>query len=193
MQITETTHKQKEIREAAARLFRDKGYAATSMRDLAQAVDLKASSIYNHFESKEDILRQICFDNARRFLHGLHEIENTNSSSGEKLRALLHMHILIASEDLTSVTAFNDEWRHLAQPHLNDFIQIRKDYELRIVRIIEAGIACGELKPVNPFIAMHAIFSSMRWVYDWYKPGKKITFDDLVNDISTCLLHGILC
>jgi len=114
------------------------------------------------------------------------------ATTGEKLRALLHLHILIASEDLTSVTAFNDEWRHLAQPHLHDFIQIRKDYEKRIIQIIETGIALGELKPVNPFIAMHAIFSSMRWVYDWYKPGKTISFDQLVNDISTCLLHGIL-
>jgi len=183
--------KQQEIREAAARLFRDKGYSATSMRDLAQAVELKASSIYNHFNSKEEILRQICFDNARRFLNGLAEVENMQASSGEKLRALIRNHILIASEDITSVTAFNDEWRHLDEPHLTEFMTIRRDYERRFRAIIEEGIRLGELKPIHPDIATHTIFSSMRWLYDWYKPGKKITTSDLEHHITELLMEGL--
>lgn len=182
--------KQQEIRKAAARLFRDKGYSATSMRDLAQAVDLKAPSIYNHFTSKEDILRQICFDNAHRFTRAMTAVENMAASSAEKLRALIRIHILIATEDETSVIAFNDEWRHLDEPHLSEFTAIRRDYERRFRAIIEDGIQTGDLKPLDPNIVTHTIFSSMRWLYDWYLPGKKITTEDLERDITALLMGG---
>lgn len=182
--------KQQEIRKAAARLFRDKGYSATSMRDLAQAVDLKAPSIYNHFTSKEEILRQICFDNAHRFTRAMTAVENMVASSAEKLRALIRIHILIATEDETSVIAFNDEWRHLDEPHLSEFTAIRRDYERRFRAIIEDGIQTGELKTLNPNIVTHTIFSSMRWLYDWYLPGKKITTEDLEQDITRLLMEG---
>jgi TetR/AcrR family transcriptional regulator, cholesterol catabolism regulator len=182
--------KQQEIRKAAARLFRDKGYSATSMRDLAQAVDLKAPSIYNHFNSKEEILRQICFDNADRFTRAMTAVENMPASSAEKLRALIRIHILIATEDETSVIAFNDEWRHLDEPHLSAFTTIRRDYERRFRAIVEEGIQTGELKPLDPNIVTHTVFSSMRWLYDWYLPGKKITTEDLERDITALLMGG---
>lgn len=172
-------------------MFRDKGYSATSMRDLAEAVELKASSIYNHFYSKEDILRQICFDNARRFLEGLVEVENMPAPAGEKLRALIRMHILIATEDATSVIAFNDEWRHLEEPHLSEFMAIRRNYEQRFRAIIEEGIRHGALKPFDPVITTHTIFSSMRWLYDWFKSGKKITMPDLEHTITELLMEGL--
>ena len=191
MPAAEIKNKRDEIQEAAARMFRDKGYSATSMRDLAEAVELKASSIYNHFYSKEDILRQICFDNARRFLEGLVEVENMPAPAGEKLRALIRMHILIATEDATSVIAFNDEWRHLEEPHLSEFMAIRRNYEQRFRAIIEEGIRHGALKPFDPVITTHTIFSSMRWLYDWFKSGKKITMPDLEHTITELLMEGL--
>ena len=72
------------IQEAAVRLFRDKGYSATSMRDLADAVNLKASSLYNHISSKEEILKDICFENAHRFLDGMEEVEVMPVTATEK-------------------------------------------------------------------------------------------------------------
>ncbi len=189
--MPEPKNKRAEIQEAAARLFRDKGYAATSMRDLARAVDIKASSIYNHFESKEDILRQICFDNAHRFLEGLQEVERAEDSATNKLRTLINLHIQIATEDVTSITAFNDEWRHLNEPFLNEFKAIRRDYEHRFQAIIEDGMRKGELRPIDPHIATYTLFSSIRWLYDWYKSGKSISTDDLQHDISSLLMKGL--
>ncbi len=191
MTMPEPKSKRDEIREAAARLFRDKGYAATSMRDLAGAVDIKASSLYNHFDSKEDILRQICFDNAQRFLAGLQEVENSADSATEKLRALIGLHIQIATEDLTSITAFNDEWRHLNEPYLSEFKTIRRDYERRFQSIIEDGMNKGELRSMDSHIATYTLFSSMRWLYDWYKSGKRISADELQRDISALLMNGL--
>ena len=186
-----TKPKKQTILEAAARLFRDKGYSATSMRDLAQAVDLKASSLYNHISSKEEILQKICFNNAHRFLNGMKEVEEKDVSPTEKIRSLIRFHIIMATEDVTSVTAFNDEWRHLSEPHLNEFLALRKDYELRFKAIIKEGIASSEFRPIKSSIVLHTFLSSIRWLYDWYQDGREISTDDLQIEITAILLDGI--
>ena len=82
-------NKKTQILEAAAILFRDKGYSATSMRDLASVVDLKASSLYNHIKSKQEILREICFDNANRFIQEMNKVEAMDIMVDKKLKTLL--------------------------------------------------------------------------------------------------------
>lgn len=183
--------KKEQIYEAAARLFRDKGYQATSMRDLAKEVGLRASSLYNHFSSKSEVLREICTNNAQRFLSGMSEVESLDVSATEKLTRLIRLHIQLSLEDVTSVTAFNDEWRHLEEPHLSEFLQLRKDYENRFQAIISAGVTNGEFKPVNPLILSYTLFSALRWLYDWYKPGKKITAEMLEDELLVILLEGV--
>lgn len=183
--------KKQEIFEAATRLFRDKGYAATSMRDLAKEVDLKASSLYNHIQSKEEILQEICFKNARRFQEGMTAIEEEPISSMAKIEALIRLHIKIATEDVTSVTSFNDEWRHLSEPSLSEFKAQRKDYENRFKIIIEQGMEDGEFKSLNASIVLYSILSSVRWLYDWFQQGKTLTTEDVEYHISQLLLHGL--
>jgi len=183
--------KRQAIREAAARLFRDKGYSATSMRDLARAVQLKAPSLYNHIKSKEEILQYICFDNARRFLEGMREVETMDSSAADKVRELLRLHIRIATEDVTSVTAFNDEWRHLSEPHLTEFKALRRDYENRFRAIIEAGIRAGEFKELDPTIMLYTLFSSIRWLYDWYREDKTDRLPQLEREIIRIVMEGV--
>jgi AcrR family transcriptional regulator len=190
--MPEEKSKKQIIYEAAARLFRDKGYRATSMRDLAKAVNLKASSLYNHIRSKEEILQGICFENAQRFLAGMSKVEAMPTSTPEKVKSLIQLHISIATEDLTSVTAFNDEWRHLSEPLLSEFLQLRKDYERRFKIIIDKGIAEGDFRELDSSILLYTLFSSIRWVYDWYKPNKSVDLDKLEAEISEFLMRGML-
>jgi len=179
------------IREAAALLFRDKGYSATSMRDLAEAVNLKASSLYNHISSKEEILRDICFENANRFLSGMKTVEATDTSPEEKVRQLLSLHIQTAMQDATSVTAFNDEWRHLNEPFLTDFKALRRDYERRFLAILQQGMASGEFRTLEPTVALYTIFSSVRWLYDWFQAGKKLTAEEVENQMVQLVMGGL--
>ena len=190
--VKKSKSKKQIILEAAARLFRDKGYSATSMRDLAQAVDLKASSLYNHISSKEEILQKICFDNARHFLSAMKEIEKQEVTATGRVKALLKVHIRLATEDPTSVTSFNDEWRHLSEPLLTEFKALRKDYESRFKAIIKEGIEKGEFEPLNPTILLYTLLSSIRWLYDWYLPSGNLTAEELTNDVLTLLLKGII-
>lgn len=189
--ISKEKTKRQIIFEAAAKLFRDKGYSATSMRDLAETVHLKASSLYNHIGSKEEILRDICFENARRFHAEMQKVEQLSVSAAEKVQILLRVHIEIATEDVTSVTAFNDEWRHLSEPYLSEFKAMRRDYEARFQAIIEEGIQKGEFKNLDAFTTLYTIFSSVRWLYDWYKPERNVTPDELYERMAALLMRGL--
>ncbi len=183
--------KKQTILEAAAELFRDRGYVATSMRDLAEAVNLKASSLYNHISGKEEILQLICFQNAHRFLAGMKNVENQSTSYTDKVRSLIHLHIQIATEDFTSITAFNDEWRHLSEPELGKFKELRREYEQRFKNIIQEGIDAGEFADLEPTIALFTVISSVRWIYDWYKPNRTINLSQLEDQVASILLKGI--
>ncbi|MGH1436017.1 MAG: TetR/AcrR family transcriptional regulator [Lewinella sp.] len=190
MATIETSKKQR-IMEAAAKLFRDRGYSATSMRDLAKAVHLQASSLYSHINSKQEILKDICFQNAHRFLAGIEQIEQTGQPPREQIRQLIFLHLNVATSDATSITAFNDEWRHLEEPDLGQFIKLRKRYENRFLAIIQQGITEGTFKEIDPTISMYTILSSLRWVYDWYQAGKTTSIQDVGDQITLIVLAGI--
>ncbi|KAA3636778.1 MAG: TetR/AcrR family transcriptional regulator [Bacteroidetes bacterium] len=183
--------KKKVIQIAAAKLFRDRGYAATSMRDLAEAVHLKASSLYNHISGKEEILKDICFETSQRFLEALEEVEKKDISYSEKIRHLIQLHIQTAMTDVTSITAFNDEWRHLSEPHLSTFKTIRKEYENRFRDIIQQGMDNHQIRNGDPTIILYTILSSVRWLYDWYRPDRVLTSSELEDSIINILMSGI--
>jgi len=162
------------------------------MRDLAERVGLRPSSFYSHIKSKEEILQKICFDNAHRFLAGIEEIESTEHTPEAQVRALIYLHIQIAAEDQTSITVFNDEWKHLSEPHLSDFLALRKSYEARFRQVIERGIAAKVFVDMSATVAMYTILSSVRWIHGWYRPDRKIELEQVKKDTADLLLGGLL-
>lgn len=184
--------KKQKILEAAARLFRDKGYSATSMRDLASAVDLKASSLYNHIASKEEILQDLCFSTAHKFVDAIGEIEQREATALDKIKALIHLHTTVAATDLTSITSFNDEWRHLKEPHLSEFLSLRRYYEEHFLNILSEGMEAGSIKKMEPQLVFYTMLSSIRWLYDW-RLRKQASISSLHSEqISMILLNGLL-
>lgn len=180
------------IHLAAALLFRERGYPASSMRELAQRVGMEASSLYNHIRSKEELLHQICFGHATKFIEGIRTIEERSDLSPIcQLEEVIRLHVRIAAEDISSVTVFNDEWRHLSEPALSEFLRMRRDYERAVQRILERGIDMGDVRPVDdPRIAVYAFLTALRWVHYWFKPGR-ISPERLFGNLRTLLLDGL--
>ncbi len=179
------------IFETAAKLFQEKGYPAASMRELATRVGLKVSSLYSHIGSKEEILQKICFDNASHFITGISEIEQLPVTATDQIKALIKLHIKIATEDVTSITVFNDEWKFLSEPKLSEFLKMRKDYEHRFSAIIQKGVDNEEFKDLNVTIVLFSILTSVRWLHYWYHEGRSISYEDLEENILTILMTGV--
>ena len=122
--MTTSITKKQFIINTAADLFQERGYNATSIRDLAAKVGLEPSSIYSHIRSKEDLLSEICMSCADRFSKGMNDIYFQDISPRKKMRALIQLHLDIAFDIPASVTVFNDEWRFLHEPVLSDFLEV---------------------------------------------------------------------
>ena len=179
------------ILEEAATLFKEKGFGGTSMRDLAEKVGMEAASMYNHIKSKDEILELICFKIANQYISQLQEIENTNQSFQDKLRAIIGLHVQLIIEDSASVSVANNDWKYLSEEKKNQYKQIRKSYEKSFANIIEQGMESGEFKKMNVSVALFTMLSSIRWIELWYKPSRKITPQELEEDLKTLLMNGL--
>ncbi|WP_205500800.1 TetR/AcrR family transcriptional regulator [Rufibacter psychrotolerans] len=188
--------KKKDIRREfiigeAAKLFKQKGYGGTSMRDLAEQVGLDAASMYHYIKSKDEILQGICFDIANTYVSQLTEIENATQSYSQKLKALVRLHIHLMTTKGPEVSVANNEWKSLSPEALTEFKSLRSQYEKRLAALIEAGAEAGEFQQVNTSVALFTLLSAIRWVELWWKPDRGITTEELENSILTILFQGL--
>jgi AcrR family transcriptional regulator len=188
---TKKSAKRELILAEAAKLFKDRGYSGTSMRDLAGQVGMEAASMYNHIKSKDELLDIICFRISDTYISQLRAIEHTASPYSDKIKALVRLHIRLMVEDGAAVSVANHDWKYLPEPRLTEFKQARKTYEKGFATLIEAGIAAGEFRPVNASVALFTVLSAVRWVELWYRPGRGLTAQELENNIITVLLGGL--
>ena len=184
-------NKRQLILEEAAKLFKARGFSGTSMRELGAQVGMEAASMYNHIHSKDEILEHICFHVSNTYISQLGEIEQTQASYVEKIRALIQLHIRLMIEDGAAVSVANNDWKHLTGEKLTAFQAARKNYEKGFAALIEQGIAAGELQPVNVSVALFTVLSAVRWVELWYRPGRGISAEELEQNIMTILLNGL--
>lgn len=150
----------------AARLFEEKGFKATSMRDLATHVGIEASSLYSHISSKQQILKEICFHEAELFLGHIEKVQASNISEYEKLHVVANFHIDSAFERITSATVFNNEWMHLNEEDRLQFIGLRDKYEESLKVIITSCMEeCSESKDYHVDVILQYFLSSFKWLY----------------------------
>lgn len=188
---TKKVAKRELILAEAAKLFKDRGYSGTSMRDLAGQVGMEAASMYNHIKSKDELLDTICFRISDTYISQLTDIETTAIPYSEKIKALVRLHIRLMVEDGAAVSVANHDWKYLPEPRLTEFKQARKNYEKGFAALIEAGIAAGEFRPVNVSVALFTVLSAVRWVELWYRPGRGLSAEELESNILTVLLGGL--
>lgn len=184
-----TTNQRHRILSAAAELFQRQGYPATSVRMIAAAVELGASSLYNHIEGKQELLKEICFISAERFEVGLKTLRQLETSTSKLLKGLIRLHVRLAVTHPETVTVFNDEWRHLEKDSLLMFLRKRKDYEQAIVEILKQGQREGNLAEHNLEIAVPALLGSMSWIYQ-RRGLNKAQIDRTTEELYTLWANG---
>ena len=142
--------------------------------------------------SKDELLVTICFRSANQFLDGMKQIEEEQTDPVEKIKELIRLQIRIALHDESSLTVFNDEWRHLQEPFLSSFLELRRTYETAYLRIIKEGIANGKLKNTEAYLIYQMILSSLRWVHMTGVKKTKLSEQELTEQISSILINGIV-
>jgi AcrR family transcriptional regulator len=180
------------IVQHAAMLFKSKSYSASSMRDLAERVGVEAPSLYNHIGSKSELLQAICFKVGNTFIEQIEQITNSEYSIVHKIETIIRFHISMMAENFDEIYVANHEWKHLKEPYLSDFLNIRRNYEKSLVQLITTGIENKELQPINPYVAVLTILSAVRGLEFWQRNKKNISKQELENHMVNLLLNGIV-
>lgn len=184
--------KKEVILKKAATLFKTKSYSASSMRELADVLGVEAPSLYNHIGSKSELLQDICFKTGNRFTEQIEHIRNSDKTMVAKIESVIRFHIEIMAESFDEVYVANHEWKHLNEPYLGDFLNIRRNYEKSLMGLIEEGITKQEIKPVNPYVAVLTILSAVRGLEFWHRNKKNVSLQVVENDMVNQLLNGIV-
>ncbi|WP_343799355.1 TetR/AcrR family transcriptional regulator [Gaetbulibacter jejuensis] len=179
-----------EIIKTAAKLFKEKGYSAVTMRDLATEMGMKAASLYNHINSKQQILKEIIISLAEEFTTGLQEIQKSNKSNIEKLRDIVKLHVNITSHNTYGMASLNNDWMHLEEK-LEYYLQLRSNYEDEFRNIIQQGIKKEEIINENIEVMLFSILSTLRSLYLWIPKKEDLNTEELSQQLSEVLINGI--
>lgn len=185
------SQKKHRIYSEAARLFQEKGYLASSMRELAARVGIEASSLYSHIRSKEELLSKICFEIAEIYMDHWRNLEKSEKTILEKLEELIDFHVYMAWENPVSVTVFNDEWRHLGDIDRKAFSALRKQYEKAISENIKQGIDSGEIVSLDPELISFTLLHGLRWIHFTHRKGKWLSMNTMQKQLKEQFLYGI--
>ena len=178
------------IRKASV-MFREKGFPATSMRDLAESVGLEAASLYNHIQSKSEILQEIIFHTANDCNIHLNSLIDDTMSNHNKIESLIRFHVQMMLNRFDDYCVMINEWIHLPEPYLTTFITQRRNYVQKMEAIIQEGIREKEMKPVLPYVAVLTILSSVRGLEFWHRSGKKVTPQEIEENMVNHLINGL--
>ncbi len=183
--------KRQEISNCAARLFRKKGYKATSMRDIAEAMNMKAASLYNHISSKEELFSELLLKMATLFTIGMEEIAQSSLSTADKLERLIALHVKLTVEHTDAISLISGEWVHLPESSAAEYLKHRDSYEKEFRTIIDQGKKEGIYKDIDTDIILFSLLSTLRGLYSWYSKNKDYNSIELERQMINCLTHGI--
>lgn len=191
--MIEQRPRRREIDEVASELFHANGYAATTVRDIARALDIQGASLYAHVASKEDVLWSIV-DGAATAFERAADGATTDAADGDpvdRLAALVEAHIEVVTADPGRASVFVTEWRHLST-NRRDTIAIRRDaYEHRFRDIIRDGIAVGAFRPTDPAIAAAFVLTALNGVATWYRPDGRLSADRIADHYVELVLRSL--
>jgi len=192
-ELTRHDQKLELILRTSARIFAQKSYHSTSMRDISRATGVSLAGLYHYCKSKEELLFLIqdhCFG---RVLERVEERTRGVGDPFEKLRIFIDNHLSFFAANMAEMKVLSHEAESLAGD-LHTKVSTRKEKYAKLARRILRDIQGSQ--PANARIdltvATYALFGMMNWIYNWYDPGGKLSVNQLVDNITNLFLRGFL-
>lgn len=180
-----------DILEAAAGIFREKGFHATSMKDIAEAVHLQKASLYHHIDSKQEILLALLDQALDLLIDDMQSIVESDHPPPEKLKAAIHryMNMLAANADLATVLLL--EYRSLAPEFHRRHVKRRDRFESLWRQILKEGVDSGDFRELDPAVTGFALLGALNWMITWYQAEGDLTAGELAERFHAIFHHGL--
>lgn len=189
--VPKRTNKRKLIIARSAELFRTRGYSATSMRDIADAVGMEAASLYNHIKAKTDLLREIIFGIAGYCNEHLDNLQQSARTPGEKIEEVIRFHVRLMVNRYDEYCVMTHDWNHLPEEQLQEFATQRRRYVQQLEEIVARGIATGEFRNITPYVVVLNILSAVMGLEFWQRSLKRYSDKEMEDNIVLHLTGGL--
>ena len=179
-----------DILDAAAQVFRKKGFHGASMADIAEAVKLQKASLYHHVSSKQEILLALLDRALDMLIEQIGAVANQNLPADEKLRQMIRAYLkgLADNGDLASVLLF--EHRSLEKKQRQRHIPQRDRFESLWREVLEQGVQEGVFACPDPALAVRAMMGSLNWTITWFQPTGPSSIEQVADQYAELMLNG---
>ncbi|HYO63056.1 MAG TPA: TetR/AcrR family transcriptional regulator [Pyrinomonadaceae bacterium] len=183
------------ILRTSARIFAEKGYHSTSMRDISRETRVSLAGLYYYCRSKDELLFLIQDNCFGRVLERLEERLRETDDAVERLRLVIENHLSFFAANMAEMKVLSHEAESLAG-EMRERVSGKKQQYTRLVRRILSDVQSQQPAAARPkvdlTVATYALFGMMNWIYNWYDPSGKLSVGDLVDNVSRLFLTGFL-
>lgn len=181
-----------DIYTKAAEIFHEQGFDATSMSNIAAAVDLTKAGLYYYIESKEDLLYAIMNYAMERLETMVIEPSRAFADPEERLKSIIARHARLLTEGNKAITILTDEIEGLKPKHRKQILDRKRVYMDFVRGTLEDLKAAGKLRDVNTTAATFCLFGALLWLPRWYRTDGPLTHDQIVDEITKIMTGGVL-
>lgn len=191
-----------EIIAAAADVLRNNGYEATTMKDIAAAVNLTAASLYHHFRNKDFLLLAVLEAGLEFIIAQVEPVVASDQPAADKLRQMIRAHVVGVADNTAVGAAMVFEIRSLMtvngdadeaglRKRRDRFFARRDHFENLFRQVIRAGVDAGEFRPVDAHLFTRTILGAQNWVGVWYRPGGRLSGLEVADAMADYFLHAL--
>ena len=181
-----------DILEAAAQVFRQKGFHGASMSDIAEAVSLQKASLYHHVTSKQEILLELLDRALQLLFEQISSISNQKLPADRKLRLMIHQYLRILVDHIDLATVLLFEHRSLDRRQRARHVPNRDKFELLWKDVLAEGVQAKLFRCENPALTARALLGQLNWTITWYRSDGALTIEQISDEYANLLLNGLL-
>lgn len=179
------------VLDTAAALFWEKGYAATTTREIAAAVGIQQASLYYHVASKEDLLYQLCVSSMDQLLADVQSAVEVHRDPLKRLHALIRAHLTILLKHQIRHVTMLAELRALSNRHHAEVLALRKRYAELVRTVIQEAQQAGNVRQDIPSKYLYlALLNVLNWAVVWYRRDQALSADQLADLFLPIYLEG---
>ena len=180
-----------QIESVAGRLFSRRGYAGTSIRDIARKLKMQGGSLYAHISSKEEVLWRLVERAGREFHQAVGALAVGTGPAPERLRAMARAHVEVVTSDPDHASVFLHEWKYLEGEWQTEVRRLRDEYEDYFSTVIAEGTAAGDFAVEDPRLVTRCLLSALNGIATWYSPDGSLSPEGIADAYWEVFINGL--
>jgi AcrR family transcriptional regulator len=185
--------KYREILRAAVEVLSERGYAATSLDEIAERLDVAKATIYHYFDSKDALITACVKQPSLEAMARLEAVAAAHAHPAERLEALVRENLILIVMDCREISGVVMRPFELPEPLRSEYRALRVRHDRLFRTTIEAGMASGLFDPGDPIIARHCMYGAMNHAAIWVRGTRahmQETIEGIVDSIMRMFLRG---